>query len=187
MAGPNPHQPLDALATLLEPVKGYSRHAERYGIFTPLNRLIDSIPPESRRAREFRNAVADYLAAPKEQRNSEALRKQLGDGLDALNKVRPILESQSLLTEDIPVADGAQKLCQVGQEAVTFIDAGTVPPAGWKSKSAAVVDRYFDKRVGDFLIQIAPGVKKLVDAVQSPAQTSMRLKSNRANLKLAAN
>ena len=40
LAGPYPHQPLDALATLIEPVKGYTRHNERYGIFTPLNRLV---------------------------------------------------------------------------------------------------------------------------------------------------
>jgi hexosaminidase len=94
LAGPNPHQPVDALASLVEPVKGYSRHAERYGIFTPLNRLVDSIPPESQQAREFRNAVDDYLAAPKEQRNSEALRKQLAGWLEALKNVRPILESR---------------------------------------------------------------------------------------------
>lgn len=174
LAGPNPQQPLDILATLVEPVKGYSRHAERYGIFTPLNRLVDSIPPESQPAREFRNAVDAYLTARTEQRNSEALNKQLDIWLQALVNVRSTLESQTLLTENIPVAEGAQKLCHTAQEALIFIERGTVAPPAWKDKNSAIVAQYTDKRIGDLLIQIAPAVKKLVNAVKSSAETSIR-------------
>ena len=47
-----PVQPLDTFASVLEPVKNYARQ-KYYKSFTPLNRLPDSIPPESDVAREF--------------------------------------------------------------------------------------------------------------------------------------
>ena len=77
LAGPYPVGPLDVLASLVEPTKGYSRHAERYGIYSVLNRLEFAVPSESDTAREFRNDVDEYLAAPKEQRSSAKLRERL--------------------------------------------------------------------------------------------------------------
>ncbi|MBV8867768.1 MAG: family 20 glycosylhydrolase, partial [Acidobacteriaceae bacterium] len=72
LAGAMPYQSLDTFSSILEPVKGYSRNAETYTNTSPLNRLVDAIPPESDAAREFREAVDEYLATPKAQRNSQA-------------------------------------------------------------------------------------------------------------------
>src|SRR5581483_3034823 len=42
------------LASILEPMKGYTRHrAKKYGSLVPFNRLVDAIPPESDAARDF--------------------------------------------------------------------------------------------------------------------------------------
>jgi hexosaminidase len=173
LAGHGPVQPLDRFASILEPVKGYSRHAEKYSSTTPLNRLVDSIPPESDAAREFRNAVDQYLAAPTEQRKSGRLRRQLTTWQENLRLVRPMLQANTLLTENIPVADAIDSLCLIGEEAFSSLDAAATGriPADWKSRSAATVQEA-SQRKGDILIQIAPAIQKLVDAVPATVQGS---------------
>ncbi len=171
LAGDLPYQPLDIFASVLEPVKGYSRHAERYNIFTPFNRLVDSIPPESNAAREFRDAVDQYLALPKDQRSSDALRKQLAIWSENIEKVRPMLQANSLLTENMAVADALSTLCHAGLDAFSYLDANAskTAPVNWKQQTAAAVQQA-GERHGDIFIMIAPGIQKLVDAVQPPAQ-----------------
>jgi hexosaminidase len=168
LAGSMPHQALDVFASVLEPVEGYSRHAEKYTIETPLNRLVDSIPPESDAAREFRRAVDAYLATPAGQRDSSALKKQLADWATNTQQARPVLQSNSLLMEDLPVADAVAILCDSGQQALGYLGSGNAPAADWKQSTLAKVNPYVDTRVGDLLVQIAPGVQKLVEAVPSP-------------------
>jgi hexosaminidase len=169
LAGTMPSQPLDVFASVLEPVKGYSRHAEKYTTSTPLNRLVDSIPPESDTAREFRDAVDAYLAAPAGQRDGGLLKKQLADWANNTQEVRPVLQSNSLLTENLPVADAVAALCEAGQQALGYLDSGKAPEPDWKQQTLTRVNQYVDTRVGDLLVQIAPGVQKLVDAVPSPS------------------
>ena len=79
-----------------------------------------------------------------------------------------MLEQNSLLTEEIPVDNALETLCQTGQQAIGYLDGGANPPAGWKQQSETAVSSFANKRIGDILIQIAPGVAKLVTAVQTP-------------------
>jgi hexosaminidase len=166
LAGSMPPQPLDRLASILEPVKGYQRHAERYTILTPLNRLVDSIAPESDAAREFRNEVDQYFASPKDKRNGAELRKQLTVWDENAAMVRPILQSNSLLNDDVAMDDALMKLCRAGQEALSYLDGtGTsTASADWKQRNTSAVQEAA-QRQGDILIQIASAVQKLVDAV----------------------
>jgi hexosaminidase len=165
LAGPYPLRPLDVLASLVEPTKGYSRHAERYGIFSVLNRLEFTVPSESDAAREFRNAVDAYLAAPKDQRDGAELRERLALWAQAAKQVRPMLENESILTENLPLADALAKLCQVGQEALRYLDGTNTAPADWKTQADSTIKPIVNQRFGDLLIQIGPGVQKLVNAV----------------------
>lgn len=166
LAGGMPRQPLDDLASLLEPVKGYARHAENYTSSTPLNRLVDSIAPESDQARDFRDAVEQYLAAGPNERNSAALKKQLTEWSENTAAVRPTLQNNSLLTENIGTADALAGLCKTGLEALFYLDsAAGAPPADWKQRNLGAVQDAA-KRHGDILLPIAPGVEKLVQAVR---------------------
>ena len=162
LAGSYPVAPLDTVASLVEPVKGYGRHAQHYGIFSPLNRLSFAIPAESDAAREFRNAVDDYLA---DKRTGEELQRHLAIWGQAAKDVMPTMTNQSVLSENLPVTEGVQILCQVGQEALGYLRGTAKPPAGWKARAETRIAPYLDKRFGDLLIQIAPGVQKLVAAV----------------------
>src|SRR5579875_3470779 len=170
LAADSPVAPLDLFASLLEPVKGYQRHAERYDIFTPFNRLVDAIPPESNAARRFRDAVDQYLALPQPQRNSAALRQQLAAWSANIEKLRPMLQANSLLTENIEAADALAALCRAGQDALSYLDPAAPPAtAAWKQQTAtAVADAA--RRHADILVMIAPGIQKLIDAVPVPTQ-----------------
>jgi hexosaminidase len=127
LAGPDTSS-LQTFASALEPVKGYERHRNHYGASSSFNRLVDAIPPESDPAREFRNAADRYLATPTPT-EADRLRKQLAAWSGNAADIRPLLESNSLLTEDLPIADGLTTLCRVGDEALTY--TGRAPPADW--------------------------------------------------------
>ncbi len=162
LAGSYPVAPLDILASLVEPTKGYSRHAEKYGIFSALNRLSFGIEAESDVARQFRNHVDEYLAT---KSHAAELARDLAAWRQAAKDVRPMLTNQSILTENLPVAAGVETLSAVGIEALHYLDGTANPPAGWKDQANTKIAPYVGKRFGDLLIQIAPGVKKLVAAV----------------------
>ena len=165
LAGGAPCGPLDIFASALEPVKGYSRNAETYTMFTPLNRLEDAIPAESDEARDFRDAVDRYLAAPKEQRNSESIRDPLARWAAAA-AVRPMLEQNSLLSENVLVADHVEALCETGLAALKDLNGEEKVSSDWTQQANKITAQYNKKRVGDTLIQIAPAIQKLVDAVR---------------------
>jgi len=147
-------------------VKGYSRHAERYQTFTPLNRLVDATAPESNAAREFRDSVDKFLGGPKTSGTEGPLQKQLAQWLDVVEAVRPSLQENSLLMEDAPVADSLANLCQVGQQALSYLGRGVPAPADWKQHSLTVISDAA-KPKANLLVQIAPGIQKLVEAVQT--------------------
>jgi hexosaminidase len=166
LAGIQPVKPLDTFASVLEPVKGYARHAENYTSFTPLNRLVDSIPPESDAARDFRNAVDAYLAGPKQEADAEPLQKKLAMWSDNAKTVRPTLESNSLLLENISIADSLVRLCQAGQEAFSSLSSQKAASSDWKQRNLAAIGDA-TKPQANMLIQIAPAIQKLVEAVQT--------------------
>jgi hexosaminidase len=168
LAGDFPVRPLDVFASVLEPVKGYSRHAEHYNIFTPFNRLVDAIPPESDAARHFREEVDQYLAGPKD---SKSLRDELTAWSENIERVRPMLQTNSLLMEDLEAADALAVLCRAGLDALSYLDASATKSASpdWKSQTLASIDAA-SARKGDLLIMIAPGIRKLVDGVPANVQ-----------------
>jgi hexosaminidase len=157
LAGPDTDlTPLHVFASALEPVKGYERHRNHYGASSAFNRLVDAIPPESDVARKFNDAVDRGPA------EAGQLRKQLDAWLKTTSEVRPLLETNSLLTEDLPVADGLAAMCRIGDEALTYVN--TKAPADWKQHTAALLKEANAHHAG-LLIAIGPAIQKLVDAV----------------------
>ena len=168
LAGSMDHGPLDRFASILEPVRGYARGAHKYQTNTALNRLVDSLAPESNAAREFRDAVDAYLAKSPNQRTGEELRDHLTRWAEDARNARPIFTANSILIENLTVADAVEQLCQAGLQALQSLDASTASAnardAVWKQRTSEAI-KEAGERKGDILIQIAPGVEKLVDAV----------------------
>ena len=160
LAGPEADiGPLRTFASILEPVRDYERHRNHYGAASSFNKLVDAIPPESDTARDFRNAVDRYLSAPTPA-EADRLRSQLEAWSANAARVRPMLESNSLLVEDLQVADSLTVLCRTGTEALNK----TPPPPDWKQQASAPV-REANAHHAAMQIAIAPAIQKLVDAV----------------------
>jgi hexosaminidase len=155
LAGSFDPTPLAIFASILEPIKGYSRHrAQKYSSIVPFNRLVDAIPPESVAAREFRDAVEHI------DTNLDFVRARLTEWRAASDSVAPTLKSNALLTEDIDVANAVTELCSIGLEAL-----GPKPDAARVQAMLAAIDAD-SKPKAEMLIQIAPGISKLVQRVQ---------------------
>ena len=107
-----------------------------------------------------------YLAAPKGQADAEALRKELALWSEETTAVRPTLQTNSLLMEDIPVSDSLLRLCQAGEEALSSLISHTGAGSGWKQRSLTAIGDAA-KPQANMLIQIAPAIQKLVEAVQT--------------------
>jgi hexosaminidase len=157
LAGTESPISLNRFAEILEPIKGYSRHASQYTPATPLNRLVDAIAPESEVARKFQVDVDEYLAGARTAERSALLREQLSKWSDNAVAIRPLLRSNSLLNEDLPIADQVVMLCKFGQDAITHLDGNQpMKRPDFKSDPQA-----------EMLIQIAPAIQKLIGAVTS--------------------
>jgi len=160
LAGSLPVAPLAAFAELLEPVKGYERHRAGWGASTAFNRLVDAIPPESDAAREFNDAVDRYLAAPNPAA-ADSLRKQLAAWIQTAAAVRPLLEGNSLLSEDLPIADAVTALARAGTDALASRSVSA--PPDWKAHAQSTIKDASAHRAS-LLVAIAPAIQKLVEA-----------------------
>jgi hexosaminidase len=148
------------LADVLEPVKRYEREdAREYTSFTPLNRLVDAVRPESEKARIFAGMV-DHLNANKDQ-----VRRQLTTWRDSREELLPLLQQSALLEEDIPVAEDLSAVARAGLEALSYLDSGKQAPQAWVREQSVLLD-LAAKPHAEMLLMIVAPVRKLVAAAQ---------------------
>src|SRR5579872_609152 len=124
LAGPDPVGPLRTLADVLRPVNLGGRDRRRhYTQQTPLNRLVDTVLPESPVVRDFTKAVTDL--------NKPVVRQYLATWQANQLLVRPTLDRNALLQEIVPVSADVAKLAVIGQQALDYIENNQAPPDAW--------------------------------------------------------
>ena len=137
LAGTAPIEPIRTLASVVEPVKDYSRETLRgYTQSTPLNRLVDVARSDSFVAHEFERAIRS--------KDTERVRGMLEHWRD--NK--PVLEG--LLAEAQPLADNLNRAAEIGLAA---LDGKPVDRATLEAMK---------KPRAEMLLSILPGVEMLV-------------------------
>jgi hypothetical protein len=112
----------------------------------------------------FNHQVDTYLSAPPSNRVPAVLEIALRRMRQDITAVGPILQTDPLLKEDVPVAEALDNLCRIGLEALQYGTGQGTAPANWKSTSLDAVQN-LSKRQGDFLLPIAPAIQALVEAV----------------------
>jgi len=153
---------LDTFITILEPVKNFERQPH-YNTFTPLNHLVDAIPPESNAARIFSQTVIDYLKS-RDADQARQIRDQLQTWLRSARLVRPILESNALLTENTGTADAVEQLCLVGIQSVDALTNGTSLNSEWKRSAEAAIEGS-SKPHAETLVPITSSIRALTQIV----------------------
>lgn len=173
LAGTDDIAALRVFADVVEPVKEYDR--ENIGmpgsITSPLNRLIDAIPPESETARRFA-AKVDALVASKFQ--DAALEKQIRSQLAVWSandaQLQPLYSRSYIVKEIEPVSQNLSTLGQTGLQALDYIDKGQPPSADWLVQQAQAIKQAEGKKA-DLLLMIVPPIEKLVNASAAAANS----------------
>jgi hexosaminidase len=164
LSSPHDVHALKLLADVLEPVKGYAREKARdYNSLTPLNRLVDSIPPESDVARDFAGMTTRLLAHSSSSEEQDTMRTWLAAWRDNAPQVWPILKNNALLQELVPVSQNQTLVATAGLQALDYLRAGGHAPAIWREQQLAMLEQA-GKPQAELLNVIVPSVKKLVEA-----------------------
>ncbi len=112
-------QQLAVLASAVQPPLGYQREdLKEYDWHSPLNHLVDAVPPESDTARNFSNLIALIVAghaSPEQWLQAKAWLIQWRDN-DA--KLQPGLKNSDITAELIPVSQTLAKVSTIGLRAL---------------------------------------------------------------------
>ncbi len=128
---------LNTLADVVEPVKNYRRGSlQVYRSDLPLNRLVDSVPPESDSARRFSADVDRALAAGAQAPEWASIRARLTAWRDNHTALKPLIARSGLLTEIGPVSEALEEISAIALQAVEYHTAKAKPPAGWAALQA---------------------------------------------------
>lgn len=161
---------LKVLADVLEPVKEYARgDSGDYTSSTPLNRLVDTVRPESDAARQFAEMVESRLSRPYTPVAPDAIRSWLVLWRDNDKNLEPVLQSNGLLKEVIPLSQNLQSIAAIGLQALDYLDHGGLAPESWRVKQLLVV-KLSGMPQAELLNMIAPTVEKLVTATTPQEQ-----------------
>ncbi len=130
----------------------------------PLNRLVDSVRPESETANDFTRAVAALVASNFKDADTEAqIRVQLERWRDNSARLQPLLDNSALLKELAPLSQSLTSLGAAGLQALDYLDKGQHAPDAWKTQTLATIDQAA-KPQADLFIAVAPAVEVLVNA-----------------------
>ncbi len=155
LAGGSSIAALKALADVLEPAAiGPRMRTGKYTQNTPLNRLVDTVRPESVTAREFAALVTG--------KDRVQLRAWLTLWRDNHAKVRPLLENSFLLKEDIPVSETLSRVASVGLQALDFTARRRRPSAQWLKRQRAFLEDA-GKVHAELRLPVAASVETLVE------------------------
>ena len=191
LAGIKDPGPLDVMSGILEPVKGYKRHGtHQYSQEASFNRLVDSLPPESEPAREFRKDVDEYVnrlqggRAVSDQENferkleAESLKQQLKVWQQAAHDAAILYSGNSLLAEIDPVASRVQEECRTGIELLDQLEQygpaslPTEKPAQMTAALDQIDKALAEKPSAEITIAIAPAIRRLLSAATASGPAS---------------
>jgi hexosaminidase len=113
------------VAEVLEPVKEYQRgQTAKYTQFTPLNRVIDAIPPESIVARNYAERVKQVTSKTAAPADQAWLRDTLTRWRDNDQKFTAV-KYDSFLTKDVtPVSAQLSRIGTLGLESLDALASG---------------------------------------------------------------
>src|SRR3984885_8365856 len=164
--------PLRVLRVVMEPPRLYAREEQRsYDAFTPLNRLVDAIPPESDTARQFLNMVNRIVAGSATSEDWEQAQEWLVMWRDNDTQLQPLLAKSELTQELAPVSTSLQQVSQAGLDAIGYLREHKSAPADWRTRQLAFL-KTAEKPQAVLVDMIAPAVTKLVEATTGSSLAS---------------
>jgi hexosaminidase len=172
MTGEPDPLPLRVLGDVMQPPRHYDRENLRsYDAFTPLNRLVDAIPPESDTARQFLDMVNRIVAGTATSEDWEQAQEWLVLWRDNDTQLQPLLVRSELTEELKPVSTSLREVSQAGLDAIGYLREHKSAPADRRDRQLAFL-KTAEKPQAVLLNMIAPAVTKLVEATTGSSLAS---------------
>jgi hexosaminidase len=157
---------LKVLASVVQPPKGYTREGLKpYTSLTPLNMLVDAVPPESEEARTFgeiASRIADGSASLDDHKKAREWLILWRDNDAALE---PTLAGSGLAAELVPVSQGLKESAVIGLGALDAIEQKVPLGAAVQAQQLAMLKGLEEPRAVLLLVTV-PGVETLVKAAR---------------------
>jgi len=166
-ATPEEFAALKTLADVLEPVKDYMRgETTSYTAITttPLNSVVDAVPPESDVARRFDEKVTAFVAGSCRDTNAAAqLRAQLTKWRENDPALQTLAAKSSFVKDVAPSSQDLSAVAAVGLAALDAIAKGSPLSDEAKTQATATIAAA-SKGKAQVLLIPASTIQKLVDA-----------------------
>ena len=157
---------LRVLASVVQPPRGYARGGlKQYTSLTPLNRLVDAVPPESETAREFKEICKRIAAGNATPQDWQQARDWLVLWRDNDAKLEPALAKSDLTEELAPVSQSLHQMAEIGLQALDSLQKGEVMSADAQKQNLATISAA-EKPQAVLLLTVAPSVELLEKSVK---------------------
>jgi hexosaminidase len=166
MSGKSDPARLKVLAAVVQPPPGYARKARGdYDTFTPLNRLVDAVPPESETGREFSNLVNRIVAGRASNADWVQARNWLVLWRDNDAQLVPSLQGSAITQELVPLSQTLREIAILGLQALDGLkDHGTINSAAMDNDLALL--KSAEQPHAALINTIAPSVELLLKATK---------------------
>ena len=164
MSGEADPGPLKVLASVVQPPKGYAREElKHYDSSTPLNRLVDAVPPESETARKFKDLAKLIAAGKANPQQWQEARSWLELWRDNDAKLQPLLGRSDITAELVPVSQTLSQVAAIGLEALDDLQNHRVASSDVVQKKVDFL-KVAAKPQAVLLDMVAPSAQLLVQA-----------------------
>ncbi len=155
---------LKVLASVVQPPRDYAREdLKPYDAFSPLNRLVDAVAPESNQAREFNSLCTRIASGNGSSADWEAARHSLTLWRDNDALLEPTLSNADLTAELVPLSQSLSRTAAIGLLALDALHTRRPLPAATRASQLAEL-KQLAKPQAVLLDRIVPGVEMLVQA-----------------------
>ncbi|WP_348265362.1 family 20 glycosylhydrolase [Telmatobacter sp. DSM 110680] len=119
MSGDADTKYLAVLASVVQPPMGYQREElKEYDWYSPLNHLVDAVPPESETARKFKNVVAAIVAGNASPEHYQEAKEWLTLWHENDAKLAPSLKRSDITAELAPLSQSLSQVSAIGLRAL---------------------------------------------------------------------
>ena len=140
MSGEPAPKALKVLAAVVQPPEGYKREELRqYDSTTPLNRLVDAVPPESDVARIFAGLVKQIVSGKASPLQLQQVHDWLVLWRDNDAKLQPLLKDSDVTAELVPVSSTLAQVAAIGLDALDDLQSNRPADPGKLQKEKQVL------------------------------------------------
>ena len=170
MSGQSEPKYLAVLAGVVQPPLGYQRgQLKQYDSHSPLNHLVDAVPPESETARNFKSLVTVIVAGNASAEQFQKAREWLTLWRDNDANLEPSLKNSDLTAELAPLSQSLSQVSTIGLRALDDIQNHR-PAAAATTQSDSQTLKTAEKPQAVLRDMVVASVETLVQAAGAQKQ-----------------